>query len=131
MTNILVFSTEANQSFSGDFLQVSGDVVSTEFATFRGATVVAKVMPSTFVVEQNYPNPFNPTTNFKFQVPGGGAWELGVYNITGQLVQSFSGVSETGYENLVWDASNFSSGIYFYKVSAGNNSMTKKAVLLK
>jgi len=131
VTNILVYSTEANQSFSGDFLEVSGDVVSTEFATFLGAPVVAKVMPSTFEVEQNYPNPFNPTTTFKFTIPNGGAWKLGVYNITGQLVESFSGVSESGYETVVWDASNLSSGIYFYRVTTEEHSMTKKAVLLK
>ncbi|MCD6250680.1 MAG: T9SS type A sorting domain-containing protein [candidate division Zixibacteria bacterium] len=130
-TSILVYSTEANQSFRGDFLEVDGNVVSTEFATFTGATVAAKVMPSSFEVAQNYPNPFNPTTTFKFTVPNGGDWKLGVYNITGQLVESFSGVSETGYETVVWDASNLSSGIYFYRVSADNQSVTKKAVLLK
>jgi hypothetical protein len=130
-TNILVYSTEANQSFSGDFLQVAGEIVSTEFATFNGARVAAKVMPSTFEVAQNYPNPFNPTTTFKFTVPNGGDWKLGIYNITGQLVESYSGVSETGYETVVWDASDLSSGIYFYRVSTQNESVTKKAVLLK
>jgi len=130
-TSILVYSTEANQSFRGDFLQVNGNVVSTEFATFTGARVAAKVMPSTFEVAQNYPNPFNPTTTFKFTVPNGGDWNLGVYNITGQLVESFSGVSQTGYETVVWDASDLSSGIYFYRVSTDEQSVTKKAVLLK
>jgi hypothetical protein len=131
ITNILVYSTEAGESFRGDFLEVSGSIVSTEFATYEGAPVAAKVMPSTFVVEQNYPNPFNPSTKIRFQIPGAGAWELGIYNITGQLVQSFSGNSETGFEEVVWDASDLSSGIYFYRVSTDEHSMTKKAVLLK
>jgi hypothetical protein len=130
-TNILVYSTEANQAFAGDFLRVDGGIVSTEFATFAGATVVAKVMPSNFVLHQNYPNPFNPSTKFTFEVPGAGAWKLDIYNITGQLVESFSGSNDTGFGEVEWDASDRSSGIYFYRLSAGDNTMTKKAVLLK
>jgi hypothetical protein len=130
-TSILVYSTEANQAFSGDFLRAEGNIVSTEFATFAGATVVAKVMPTSFVLGQNYPNPFNPSTTFDFAIPGGGAWTLDIYNITGQLVQSFSGVAESGFGQVEWDASDKSSGIYFYRLTAGDYNMTKKAVLLK
>jgi hypothetical protein len=130
-TSILVYSMEPNQSFSGDFLRADGQVVKTEFATFTGQSVVAKVMPSDFALSQNYPNPFNPSTKIDIAIPGIGVeWKLNVYNITGQLVESFSGVS-TGFESVVWDASNVSSGVYFYKLTAGNFSDTKKAVFLK
>ena len=131
VTNILVYSLEANQSFSGDFLHADGRIVSTEFATFTGQPVLSKLMPTTFKVGQNYPNPFNPGTSVDLQIPNGGAWRLDVYNINGQLVESLSGVSEGGFETVNWDASDLSSGVYFYKVTAGQHSLTKKAVLLK
>ena len=129
-TNVLVYSI-SSESFTGNFLQAEGRIVSTEFATYEGQPVVAKVVPTTFEVSQNYPNPFNPTTKIRVQVPNAGAWSMDIYNINGQLVDSFSGVSESGFEDVIWDASALSSGVYFYKVVAGQHSLTKKAVLLK
>jgi hypothetical protein len=133
-TNILVYSDpygEQIQSFSGSFLVADGQVVKTEFATETGTMVVAKVMPSDFSLSQNYPNPFNPSTKIDIAIPGAGIeWKLNIYNITGQLVESFSGVSR-GFESVDWDASGVSSGVYFYKLTAGNFSDTKKAMLLK
>jgi len=129
-TNVLVYSL-TGESFTGNFLQTDGRIISTEFATAEGQPVVSKIVPTTFEVSQNYPNPFNPTTKIRVQIPNAGAWSMDIYNINGQLVESFSGVSESGFEDVVWDASSLSSGIYFYKVVAGNNSLTKKAVLLK
>jgi len=130
-TNILVFSLEGN-NFSGNFLSAQGEVVSSEFAAFNGAPVVADVMPADFQLHQNYPNPFNPVTTIKVEIPVKGAeWKLNVYNVTGQLVQSFSGVASTGFETVTWDASGVSSGVYFYKLTSGDFSATKKAVLLK
>jgi hypothetical protein len=130
-TSVLVYSTNADQKFSGDFLVADANVVSSEFATYEGQPVAAKLMPANFDLEQNYPNPFNPTADIAFQIPNGGAWKLDIYNVTGQRVTSFSGVSESGFETVTWDASDLSSGIYFYKLTAGDHSMTKKAVLLK
>ena len=129
--NILVYSLEANQSFSGDFLRVEGRMISAQFATFLGQPVNADVMPANFAVHQNYPNPFNPTTTIKVEFPKAGLnWTLNIYNVTGQLVETMSGKS-TGYDEIVWDASKNASGIYFYKVTAGDYSATKKAILLK
>jgi hypothetical protein len=101
-TRILVYSLELNQSFSGDFLQVAGNVVSTEFASFTGARVATRVIPSTFVVEQNYPNPFNPTTKIRFTVPNGGPWSLSICDIHGALC--------TGTPALAQPASRISPG---------------------
>jgi len=129
-TRILVYSLEGN-SFSGDFLRAEGSVISTEFASATGQPVVAKVMPTEFALHQNYPNPFNPTTMIKIDVPKNGSnWTLNIYNVTGQLVQTMSG-NQAGFQEVVWDASNNASGIYFYKLTAGDYSATKKAVLLK
>jgi hypothetical protein len=129
-TNVVIYS-HTNQSFTGNFLQAEGNIVSRDFASNLGQTVVAKLVPTNFEVSQNYPNPFNPTTKFEFTVPNGGDWKLGIYNINGQLVETFSGNSVSGVEIVEWDASTLSSGVYFYNVVAGNNSVTKKAVLLK
>jgi len=130
-TNILVYSLEANQSFSGDFLRVDGQMISAQFATFLGQPVNADVMPANFALHQNYPNPFNPNTKIRFEIPTSGVnWTLNIYNVTGQLVETMSGKSN-GYDEVVWDASNNASGIYFYKLTAGDYSATKKAVLLK
>jgi hypothetical protein len=129
-TNILVFSLDGN-SFTGNFLQVEGEVVSSEFATANGSPVKANLMPANYDLSQNYPNPFNPTTKIKISIPQAGQeWKLNIYNVTGQLVQSFSGVA-TGFDVVDWNASNVSSGVYFYKLTAGEFSATKKAVLLK
>ncbi len=129
-TNVLIYSLVANQSFTGDFLQVDGNVVSTEFATSNGQPVVGKVLPATFVVEQNYPSPFWPTTKIEFVILGGGPWSLKIVDIRGRRVLSQSGVSETGFETIVWDASGLSPGVFTYTVTVGNLSESKKATLL-
>jgi len=133
-TQILVTGWDQNSntfsSFSGDFLQVDGDIISIEFAAADGSMVNASNIPMNFEVFQNYPNPFNPTTKITFNNPSNSAWNVTVYNITGQRVDEFSGENGTRI-SVDWDASNLASGIYFYKVVAGDNVETKKAVLLK
>jgi len=127
----LIYSDKPNQTFEGAFVRANGRLVSSEFATYQGQPMAAKLVPASFLVEQNYPNPFNAATVIRFAIPNGGAWKVDIYNITGQLVESLSGVSESGFGEARWDASPYSSGIYFYKVSAGDYSMTKKMVYLK
>jgi hypothetical protein len=125
-TNVLVWS-QTGESFEGDFLNAGGQVLSAEFATHEGAPVVAqKSQPETFALNQNYPNPFNPATTITFNVKG--AWTLNIYNVTGQVVETFEGVDS---DEVVWDASGKPSGIYFYKLEANDFTATKKMVLLK
>ena len=129
-TRVLVYSLEGN-SFSGDFLNANGEIVSVELGSADGATVNAKVIPANFELAQNYPNPFNPSTNVSFSVPYNSDVTLTIYNVTGQKVTEFSGSYEAGIHTITWDASSNASGIYFYKINAGNFSDTKKMVLLK
>jgi hypothetical protein len=117
-------------AFSGAFLDVN-DVISVEFATYEGTPVAAKNVPSEFSLAQNYPNPFNPTANIAFSLPAASEWTLTFYNVTGQVVRTESGYSDAGTVEFVWDASELASGIYFYKLEAGDFTATKKAVLLK
>ena len=94
---------------------------------------VAKLVevPTTFALSQNYPNPFNPSTNIDFSLPVASNYSLTIYNVTGQVVETFAGYSEAGTVTITWDAGRYSSGVYFYKLDASNFSETRKMVLIK
>ena len=88
--------------------------------------------PKDFRLFQNYPNPFNPITTISYELPVSGFANLSVYNIKGELIEMLvNEYQSSGYQNIQWDASKVSSGIYFYKLTAGNKTVTKKMVLLK
>jgi hypothetical protein len=132
-TNVLIYRDDvAGQTFSGDFVRANGRLISSEFATYDGAVLkTGDALPTSFSVYQNYPNPFNPTTDISFDMPTAGAFTVDIYNAIGQKVKTIAGTSNGGTETVTWDASNVASGIYFYKVTAGDQSKTMKAVLLK
>jgi hypothetical protein len=88
-------------------------------------------LPDSYDLNQNYPNPFNPTTIIGFALPVAGEYRLAIYNVLGQVVSEFEGYQEAGVHSIEWDASAFSSGVYFYKLSAGDFTETKKMMLLK
>lgn len=90
-----------------------------------------RAIPEEFALAQNWPNPFNPSTNIELALPTASEWNLTIYNIAGQKVESFSGHHEAGYVTISWNAKNQSSGVYFYKVIAGEFSSTRKMLLLK
>lgn len=94
-------------------------------------------VPSKYLLEQNFPNPFNPTTTIRYAIPEDAVVTLKVYNINGQEVATL--VSEpkaAGKYEVTFDAKNtlgssLSSGIYFYRVTAGRFTETRKMVLLR
>jgi uncharacterized repeat protein (TIGR01451 family) len=80
----------------------------------------------------NYPNPFNPVTEISFNLPNAMYVQLEIYNIMGQKVATVvDGFLEAGQHTVQWDASSFSSGVYFYRLTAGDLIETKKMMLLK
>ena len=85
-----------------------------------------------YSLSQNYPNPFNPLTNIKFSIPKNGFVKISVYDMLGreikELVNEFK---QTGTYSISFDGANFSSGIYFYKLSVDNFVETKKMILVK
>lgn len=88
--------------------------------------------PMQFVLEQNYPNPFNPTTTIKFNIPANENVSLKVYNILGdEIATLINEKMNAGSHEVQFNASEYSSGIYFYTLKTGSFSQTKKLILMK
>jgi hypothetical protein len=97
-----------------------------------GITPISTNVPDKFSLGQNYPNPFNPTTNIEFQIPKSGLVNLTIYDALGRKVETLVNQNLcAGTYKADLDASNLVSGIYFYRLSAGDFSETKKMILLK
>ena len=90
-------------------------------------------IPKNFELFQNYPNPFNPLTTIEYNLPYQNFVTLSIYNRNGQLVATlYSNIQAAGVHKIVWDASNFASGIYFYCLNTESGfSDSKKMILLK
>ncbi|MFO8030026.1 MAG: DUF4623 domain-containing protein [Cyclonatronaceae bacterium] len=89
-------------------------------------------VPREFGIDQNYPNPFNPATNIRYAVPETAHVTIRVYNVTGQLVATL--VNETrdaGYHNVSFDGTQLASGVYIYRMQAGDFTKTRKLMLIK
>ena len=88
--------------------------------------------PSQFKLNQNYPNPFNNHTTISYQLPKASLVNLSIYNITGQLVEVLEdGRKPANNYKIKWDASGYSSGIYFVRLSAGEYNAVHKMLLVK
>jgi hypothetical protein len=89
-------------------------------------------LPGTLCLNQNYPNPFNPTTTVKFSLPEKADVRLEVFNLLGQKITTLiSKELPAGRHEVVWDAGGLPSGVYFYRLFADNESITRKMLLLK
>jgi hypothetical protein len=94
--------------------------------------MMANSIPDKYTLVQNYPNPFNPVTRIDFGIPEDKNVKLVIYNIEGQTVTSLvDGFLNAGYHNAEFNASNLPSGVYFYKIIAGDFVDLKRMVLLK
>jgi hypothetical protein len=91
-----------------------------------------KIIPESYNLSQNYPNPFNPTTTIKYQVPKESFVSVKVYDAIGSEVADLVNEKQKqGYYELYFDASNFSSGVYFYRIISDNYTAVKKMLLVK
>jgi hypothetical protein len=89
-------------------------------------------LPGSFALKQNYPNPFNPSTLIAFDLPEASHVTLRVYNILGMEVKTLiDGMEKPGSVNVRFNSDGLSSGIYFYKLSAGSFREVRKMVLMK
>jgi photosystem II stability/assembly factor-like uncharacterized protein len=89
-------------------------------------------VPKNFSLNQNYPNPFNPSTIIEYAVPKTAFVTVKVYDLMGKEVKTLvSETKQTGYYSLTFNASNLTSGVYFYKIIAGDFTASKKMMLVK
>ena len=92
----------------------------------------AIVVPTHYALEQSYPNPFNPTTVIRYQLPVNSYVKLTVYNILGEEIKTLvDGLQEAGFKSVEFDATSLPSGVYFYRLSAGNALFVKKMLLAR
>ncbi|MBD3288225.1 PKD domain-containing protein [candidate division KSB1 bacterium] len=94
-------------------------------------------LPAEFALEQNYPNPFNPETYIEYQLPHDTFCTIRVMNMLGQEIKMLqNGMKQAGYHSVIWDGTDNAgspavSGIYFYRIEAGEFISTRKMILLK
>lgn len=105
------------------------------FKTIDRTTSVDNQMdqyPVDFALNQNYPNPFNPNTTICYSLPTKSFVTLKIYNLLGEeIITIYSGYRERGTFTETWNAMSQSTGIYFYRLTAGNYTETKKMLLIK
>lgn len=111
----------------------SGSSYNWELSGWDNASAISSApVPSAYFLAQNHPNPFNPETTISFGLPEAGLVTLEIYNITGQKVAVLAdGYMNAGVHDVTWNASMLSTGIYFYKLQAGNFSEMKKMAFVK
>jgi photosystem II stability/assembly factor-like uncharacterized protein len=120
---------------TGYVIGVGGTLLKT---TDGGGPIIADILnvnneiPSEYKLLQNYPNPFNPVTNIKYQIPHNSFVTLKIYDILGKEIETLENENKTpGIYNVEWFTSGYPSGVYFYKLIAGDFSEIKKMILLK
>lgn len=98
----------------------------------NGEAAQGNAIPEKFELSNNYPNPFNPSTTIKFALPEACQVSLNIYDSMGRTVRELTnGVLSAGYHSYVFDANGLPSGIYFYRIIAGDKVAAKQMLLLK
>ncbi len=93
---------------------------------------ISSEVPKTFYLSQNYPNPFNPSTKIKFALPQSAFTKVSIFDVLGkETVVLVNGELKPGSYEINWNADNFPSGVYFYKIVSGDFVDSKKMILLK
>ena len=106
--------------------------VNFELKALNQNEVKSKQAAQNFTLSQNYPNPFNPSTIISYNIPVSGSVNLNIYNSSGQLVkQLVNQFQNSGTYSITFVGTNLSSGIYFYKLEAGEYVQTKRMTLVK
>jgi hypothetical protein len=125
-------------ALKGAFFIISGGQLQL-ISDFEPVSVQNKeiVLPTAFEVKQNYPNPFNPSTQISYALPKAQYVEIVVYNLSGQVVKFLlSEHQNAGNYTVTWDGTSnsgnrLSSGIYYYRISAGEHQEIRKMTLIK
>ncbi len=123
-------------NFTADSLLTVGSYLLLDDLSLSMVTGIDKdlsALPKQFSLGQNYPNPFNPSTTINYQLAMNSVIDLSIYNLLGQKVATLVSLEQAaGSYNVQWDASNFSSGVYLYRLETDQGFMqTKRLILLK
>ena len=128
-TRLMVITPETDElfSFSGDF-EIAEVIVANSYAEVS----VDLPLAASFSLSEPYPNPFNPITTMELTMPLSGDMQVEVYNLLGQSVAILtSGYKDAGTYNLMWDASDAASGMYFVKAQANGFTSIQKLMFFK
>lgn len=131
LTEILtdIWFTTATTGFISTW---SGKILKT---TNGGVTFISQTgteIPENFQFEQNYPNPFNPVTKFRFSIPNTADVKLKIFDVSGREITTLlNKTMQPGKYEINWDASAYSSGVYFYKIETKDFTSSKKMLLIK
>jgi hypothetical protein len=125
-----------NDKDAGGIPQTEGSITNNPVKYLEYPTITSVYdngsMPTTFELSQNYPNPFNAQTNIDFNLEKDSQVDLNVYDITGAKVANLvDGELEAGHHSITWDASEVSSGVYYYKMRTNGEVTARKMTLLK
>ena len=123
------YNTNFHELFSQNINSqgILGEVLTTSVKDDDPSTI-----PQNFRLFQNYPNPFNPVTTIEFQIPQAQNVKISIYNLLGQEIERLVDRSmPAGFYSVIWNAADFSSGIYMYTIQAGRFSDKKRLTLIK
>ncbi len=120
----------SNRIYSGivhfSSLAIMGESISTDIADEQ------LTIPHGYTLEQNYPNPFNPVTTFSYTLPKADNVTISIFDMSGRKIATLvNDHQQAGTYSLTWDASHHSSGIYFYRLTANDLTITRKMVFMK
>jgi len=116
-------TTASRNNVEGDFVKVEVTPVSSE-----DERLVAEEVS----LDQNYPNPFNPTTSISFSLPQQSHVTIEIFDVTGRLVETVVDEQKSaGSHSITWDASGNASGVYLYRLRAGNTTESRSMILMK
>ncbi len=88
--------------------------------------------PTQYTLLQNYPNPFNPSTTIIYEIPNRTYVTLEIYDVLGRKIATLvDGIQEAGRYKAIWDVRTMSSGVYFYRLTAGQQIFAKKMVIIR
>lgn len=108
------------------------DIFTSEIDELLPANEITGNLPKDFSLKQNYPNPFNPNTRISFSLPKAGEIKLEIYNALGTLVKTIAGGNfPAGEHSINFNAGSLASGVYFYRLSAGDFTQTRSMILIK
>ena len=146
-----IFALDSNFILSGPLISYtgSGQLIEAHTATNKAVKVNSVIdvatdinddspntLPTVFALHQNYPNPFNIETTIKFDLPNASEVSFEIFNILGQVVYNVTNRYSAGSHTIYWDGSSNSgqtvgSGVYYYRITAGDFISSKKMILLK